>query len=292
MNTSFLQTSEGAFIMAQPLVEITAGTVRYRHRPVGEQVQSFLRLASRVRYIVVSEFRAKVFDKALGVFWLLLEPIITAMLYYVLTVVVLGAKVEENHFLFIYVAVVFWRWFSRSFDGSPTVFSGYAAVLKHTTFPALALLMSYMAIEVVFFLFGFIVLMIFLASYGIYPASSFLYLPFVMLVEFCFALGFVLLFAVMGTFFKDLSAMLYAITSIWFYLSPGIYPVSRVPAEYMWLYNMNPFVHLLTAYRDIILNHRAPEMAPLLLILGCSLIFDYLGIKLLSKARYHFFMYL
>lgn len=278
--------------MEEYFLEIDRRGVKKSRRKLGERLRGFLRDIAVVRYIVASELRARVFDKALGMFWLLLEPLIIAGLYYLLTVVVFKQKVESNHFLFILVAVVFWRWFSKSVDNSPNMISGYGGILKQTNFPVHLLILVSMGTEFVMLGFGFLVLLVMLCSYGMYPNLAYIYLPFVMAAQFFFILPFVLLFSVLGTFFKDLGGFLYAFTSVWFYLSPGIYPTSRIPAKYMWVYKLNPFAHIFPAYRDILIRGKRPELLSVALILGVSALFTVLCFKLLNKVKSYFFMYL
>ena len=101
----------------------------------------------RIRFIVGSEARTRIFDKALGQAWLLLEPIVMAVLYFFITTVIFTYSGEQRQFLFILTSVVFWRWFSRTIDGAPLSIIGYGAVLKQTRFPVIMVVLGFMATE-------------------------------------------------------------------------------------------------------------------------------------------------
>jgi ABC-type polysaccharide/polyol phosphate export permease len=243
-------------------------------------------------FIVKSEIHAKVFDKALGQLWLVLEPILTALLYFFISTVIFTYTGEKRHFLFILIAVVFWRWFSRTIDGSPLSIISFGTVLKQTKFPVIIVVLSFMGTEIFFFSVSFLVLIGFLAIYGHYPNMAYFYLPFVLITQFSLMFFLTLVFSVIGTFIKDLAGILYAITSVWWYLSPGIYPVSKIPPNYMWLYKLNPFAHILPSYRAILLEAHRPEFLPLLFIFIFSVVLSIFGLKLFNWARYYFFAYL
>lgn len=274
------------------LVEILPGRVRTSPRGLHEAFKNFLTELSRIWHIVGFELRAKIFDKTLGPVWLMLEPIIIAGLYYILTVIIFRAAGETRHFLFIMVSVIFWRWFSRTIDTSPTVINSYGSVLKQTNFPTLSVILIFMGQEFFFLLLGILVLFIFLAFYKIYPTIYLIYLPVVLITQFTFTFWLTLLFSMIGTFLKDLPGFLYAFTSIWWYLSPGIYPISKIPHKFLKIYMLNPFAHILPAYRDILIYGKAPQLIPLFWIFFVSLLLSFLILKIFNRAKYYFFIYL
>ena len=247
---------------------------------------------SRIGFIVASEAKAKVFDRVLGQIWLLLEPLIMAALYYFITTVVFSYVGERRQFLFILTAVIFWRWFSRTIDGAPLSIVAYGSVLKQTRFPVILVVLAFMATEAFFFAMSFVVLIAFLAVYGHYPNLRYAYLPIVLAAQCSVMLCLTIVFASIGTFVKDLGGILYAITGIWWYLSPGIYPVSKIPQDWLWVYMLNPFAHLLPAYRDILIDGARPALLPLLVILVLFSALSAVVIKVFNWVRYYFFSFL
>lgn len=273
-------------------LEITPEGIKENKRSFLENIKRIDKQLSFVKYIIVSEIKAKIFDKTLGILLLTTEPIITASLYYILTAVIFTFSGEINQFAYIFVAVVFWRWFGRTVDASPNAIASYGNVLKQTNFPISMVIVSFIGLECFYLIINFIVLVIFLAFLGYYPSISYIYLPVIVLTQFFLTFWIVLFFSMAGTFIKDLGSVLYALTSFWWYLSPGIYPVSRIPQKYLWIYNLNPFAHIFPSYQDVLIYGRSPKLIPLMIIMGFSIIMCFLGLRLLKKVKYHFFMYL
>lgn len=278
--------------MNEYYLNITPKGIYQSRRPIGETLSLIINDLYRIKYIVGSEVKARVFDKALGQFWLLVEPIIMAGLYFFISTIIFTYSGQKNMFLFILTAVIFWRWFSKTLDSSPSVLLSYSSIIKQTNFPVYIIILSYISTEIFLWFISFIILLVFLSCYKIYPSIAYIYLPLVLITQLFLTMFLTLFFSVVGTFIKDLSGILYAFTSIWWYLSPGIYPVSRIPEKYLWVYNLNPFAHILPAYRDILINGKAPEFKSLFVILCCSIIMTVFGFKLFNTAKYRFFMYL
>lgn len=273
-------------------LRISPKGVEERSLSPASYVQNIIAGAGRIRYIVRAEAKTKVFDKALGQLWLLIEPVIMAALYFFITTVVFTFGGEERQFLFILTAVIFWRWFSRTVDGAPLAIVSYAAILKQSRFSPIMVVWSYMATEFFFFLMSCIVLVAFLAFYGCYPNINYLYLPLPLAAQFSIMVFLTIVFAAIGTFIKDLAGILYAVTSIWWYLSPGIYPVSKIPAEYLWIYKLNPFAYILPAYRDILIDGAAPSTVPLIFLIVGFCVLSLLALKVFDRVRYYFFTFL
>jgi len=259
---------------------------------LGSAFKNFQSEFAIVKYIIGTELRIKVFDKTLGYIFLFLEPLLMASVYYVLTMVVLGSKMGNFGFMDLYVAVVFWRWFSRTVDNAPALFNTYGTVLKQTNFSVYSITIAYLGMEFINLLLSMVVLVIFLGLFGFYPNPNYLLIPLIMLSQLSLMVFLTILASVGGAFLKDLQGILYAFVAIWFYMSPGIYPVGNIPEKYLWVYNLNPFAHILPAYRSILLRGETPDFDVLGIMFLLFSVLAFIALKLLAKARYHFFSYL
>lgn len=247
---------------------------------------------SKIRLIVRAEIKGRVFEKALGVLFLAIEPVVMAFVYFFLTQVLMRGNLPYGQFLNIYIAVVFWRWLAKTVDGSPVTFASYATVLKQTNFSIFSLIFAYMGIEFVLFLVALSVLFIFATLMGFPPHYSYVLLLIPMAAQLSIMLFLTVLFATAGAFVRDLAGAVSAITGIWFYLSPGIYPVERIPERFLDVYYLNPFAHILPAYQSIILEHELTEAPALLMITASGLTLSAGAFWLLGRARRYFFSYI
>ena len=87
--------------------------------------------------------------------------------------------------------------------------------------------------------------------------------PLAMLVQFVLTLGAAYFVAGLNVRFRDTQQLVPLFLLLLFFVSPVFYAVSNVPAQYQGLYNLNPFVILLNAYRAPFLVGAAPNLLQL-----------------------------
>lgn len=274
------------------LMRITPQGISYPRRSLRERVKEARVEFDKIALVVRSELRAKVFQKALGMVFLAIEPIMTAFVYYVLTFIILGSHVTSTQFMTIYISVTFWRWMSKTIDGSPNLFPTYASILKQTNFSVASLVFAYCGIEFVNFVISLVVLVIVCIAFGFYPNAAYPLLIFPMLAEAGITVLLTVVFSSCGVFIRDLQGFLSSVTGVWFYLSPGIYPIEKVPASLLWIYYLNPFAHILPAYQDIMMTGRISNIPILCVIFMVSTGMAAAALVFLQRIRLHFFPFI
>ncbi|MBR1912145.1 MAG: ABC transporter permease [Treponema sp.] len=92
-----------------------------------------------------------------------------------------------------------------------------------------------------------------------------------MLVEYFLELGITLLFSSITVYFRDIAHILGILTMAWQFLTPVMYPSSRVPEKYLPIWNLNPMVSIIDVYRDILYFKRIPNVTTLgtAMAMGC-----------------------
>ena len=88
--------------------------------------------------------------------------------------------------------------------------------------------------------------------------SGLFLLPVIFLIQCALILGIGVGAAAANVFYRDVDPLLKLAVQIWFYASPVLYPVSRVPEDLRWLYFLNPMAGIIASYRDILLYGRWP----------------------------------
>jgi ABC-type polysaccharide/polyol phosphate export permease len=64
------------------------------------------------------------------------------------------------------------------------------------------------------------------------------------------------------------------VLTVWFFVTPICYPETSLPANLLWLYELNPIFVLVRAYREILLEASPPSWGPLgWLTLGSAMMF-------------------
>jgi len=283
-----------AQIFSDEWMEITPKGLRRSPKTIGQHISELKKNIGQVTCLIQTNLRRRTFGMILGGLWLFLEPFLFALLYYFLITVILkfrGGSGGEIRFLFIFTAVIFWRFHVKLLNSSPNLLVSRTGILSQTNFPIQLIVYEFLGTELTFFFFQFIILCLFLMLNGIMPNIMWVFLPFIFIAQFTFSLWFVLIFSSIGIFAKDLSRILFVFVRIWWYLSPGMYSISMIPEKYHFYFNLNPFAHIFPAYRSVFLNGEVPVLKPLGIIFIFSLILVFPGSFLLTRARYYYFKF-
>jgi lipopolysaccharide transport system permease protein len=251
--------------------------------------REFYKWRDLIFYLVRAELKEKQFQKALGPIWWFGEPILMSVIYILLTTVLFRQTFEEHYQISIIMAVLTWRWFSRSVDRAPNLLLGFQFELKKTNLPILPNVFTYITVELVFFTFALAVIMAGILISGVNLTIYALFVPFLMLIQLVMIVAFSTVLARLGVFFKDIGQIIWVGTAIWFYLSPGIYPASIIPEKYLWLYNLNPFATIFPAWRNVLIDGSLPDLLSLSIWLAIFLPFALLGMIWLHNSRKAYF---
>lgn len=103
-----------------------------------------------------------------------------------------------------------------------------------------------------------------------------LLLPLVMLARLLLSVALAWLVSILSVFVRDLNQLVSLLLTMLFFATPILYPVSRVPERFHWLFEFNPFYHLVTAYRAVIVEG-APPSAGFYLVLAFGLLLAWLA---------------
>jgi ABC-2 type transport system permease protein len=73
-----------------------------------------------------------------------------------------------------------------------------------------------------------------------------------------FALGLGLMLSALNVYFRDIQHFMSIVFLVWLYLTPIIYPLSYVPAQYQTLLKINPMTDASLCYRAVLYDGTLP----------------------------------
>jgi lipopolysaccharide transport system permease protein len=222
-----------------------------------------LRLRQLWRYrellllFVWRDFVAVYKQTVLGLFWHILRPLLTTLVF----TVVFGqvARLPTNGappFLFYMAGTVCWSYFATSVDGVSRTFTSNAALLGKVYFHRLVIPLALIISGLTSFLIqlGLLAVSIwFFHRSGdvALPGLALLGLPLVIAMLAGYSLGLGLIVTALTTRYRDL---VYAVTlglQLLMYLTPVIYPLAAVPKQYESFVRANTLSPVLEAFRLI-----------------------------------------
>ncbi len=238
---------------------------------------------------IVRTIRARYQQSILGGLWAVIQPAATVAIFTVIFTMFLHIDTGGIPYVaFSFTAMVPWTLFATSItDMSETLVQNMNLVSK-IYFPREILPIAALFARVFDFLIALCVLFIILSVYKIpLNVNLILILPFIIIVQLALALGIGLLGSSLFVFYRDIRHVVALGMQIWFYATPIIYPLETVPANLLGLYQLNPMVGIMQAYRDILLYQRLPGPS-LLYSLGVAVFILLLGYGFFKRVEFQF----
>ena len=221
-------------------------------------VRTVVRHRALLRQMVLRDVTARFVGTSLGAVWNLIQPFIMLGLYTFVFGVIYRVRFQVDGVGFVpFVFCGLWPWlaFQEACLRSVTVIVENAQLMKRVQFPSellvvSAVLASFLSHAVGF---GLMLLGVGLWQGGVSPvALGLLVVPFSLQVLLAVALG--LLLSPANVFLRDVSQLVTALFTVWFFLSPVLYSIQMVPAALQPVLAWNPVAPILALYRELILS--------------------------------------
>ncbi|MEL0630295.1 ABC transporter permease [Psychromonas aquatilis] len=224
--------------------------------------------------------KAKVRGTLFGYFWWIIEPMMLIALYSYVVGMIFGHK-GTDQILMIAVGVTLWKWWSMSMSSGTKSFRRYKDIVCQVKMPLPILPASEVFGESYMFFFAYLLLQTALLYLGFVPDVLALLLSFAISTLAVSALSLAL--AMLNVFIRDTDFLVKFGLRILFYITPIIYPASRVPENFQFLIELNPFAYLITYYNNALIYTDRVEYGNMFYALVVSAIALFLLVRLCKK---------
>ena len=256
-------------------------------RLVGEAISDIRSRRRLVRYLVQADIRKRGADTLLGNIWWVLDPLLQ-MVVYVVFVTIVVPRPTPDYPLFIFAAILPWKWFTATITDSTSSIVGKDQLIKQIQFPKIVLPTAAVVAGVASFAFGLIALGLLMLFYPDRITPYLLLIPVIASVQLVFTLACAYLVAAGNVFFRDLGNVETHLMRLWWFLSPGLYSLAALDQLHIFqehptlrtIVGLNPFAILFEAYRKVIYGSATPKEPPglpdfgsLAVLLVASLVF-------------------
>lgn len=222
-----------------------------------------------------------------GYLWWMLDPLIFMLIYYILVVVIMQ-RGDNDYLVFVFLALLPWRWFTSSVNEGVVSIKNRSKLIKQIYFPKVVLPIISIASNTVSFIIAFgllILLLLILTITGFKIGLAVLFLPFIIIVQLLFTIGITIILSHLNVFYADVENLVKYLLRIWFFLSPGIYSITMIPDKYLPIFRLNPFTLLFESYRDSVIRNIIPNLSGLLILGIISIILIGIGLNLVHKNQ-------
>jgi len=222
------------------------------------------------------ELRGRYRRSVLGWTWSLLNPLSNVLIYTLVFSFFLRIQPPTGQpsglhvfALFLLCGLIPWNLFQGGVTGGMGVLVSNGNLIKKVYFPRELLVASTVASLVITSLIEFGVLIAVLILFGNIAIVWIPPLLLVMAIQIVFVLGIALALSVWNVYLRDLEHLTNILIQVIFYLTPIVYPIryvpktahifgTKLPARF--IYNINPMVHFVGAYRSLLYDLAFPSV--------------------------------
>jgi lipopolysaccharide transport system permease protein len=217
-----------------------------------------------------ADFRAEAQRTYLGVIWWVLEPLINMFIYYLVFGVFLRVG-RENFIPYLLIGLVVWRFYDTTVTRAACSILSNMTLVRQTAYHKIIFPLVAICTCSFEFIFSLLLLFAVLLFTGFWPTIYIVLLPALLFVLLLFTIATALPLAVMVPFVPDLMKPVQYGLRLAFYMSAIMYEVSALPHGAQVILRWNPALHIIQAFRDILMYHRLPNYGPVLIITAFSI---------------------
>jgi lipopolysaccharide transport system permease protein len=248
--------------------------------------------------LTLREIRSKYKRTTLGHAWSLLNPLAIMAMYSLVFGLILKVKPDKGspsglkvYALFLMAGLIPWTFFNNAITAGMNSLINNANLLKKVYFRRDILVSSTVFSWLVTFAIEMAVLMVALLAFGGMPLPWLPLIVLMMVLLTMFAVGLALALSVLNVYFRDTEHFISIFFLLWFYLTPVLYPISRVENAakgksfpLMTFYRLNPMERFVQVFRDLLYDNGWPAWQDVTYAAGSAVIA--LGIGVLVFRHY------
>ena len=224
--------------------------------------------------------------------WSLLTPFANLLIYIFVFSVVLKVRLKpmetgtDSFAVYFLAGLLPWTAFAEALSNATDALLGRANLITKVAFPLEILPMSGVIVPFCLNGLGFVMFLVYLSFKG-YLHPAWMWLPLVVTAHMTFTLGLVCLIASLSVFLRDIQQFIGTLLSLWFFLTPIIYPLSMVPETFHWVMKINPMYPFIELYHQVLLHHFI-SFGTLAYALGLALLCFVGGVIFFERLKYSF----
>ena len=230
----------------------------------------------------------------LGPVWIVINPLLSTVVFTVIFGVIAGIPTDGvPQFLFYLSGNILWGFFSSCLNKGSGTFLGNARLFGKVYFPRLVMPISGIIYNLINFLLQtvvFVILIIIYALIGanVHPNLFILFTPLLVMHTALLGTAIGLIISSITTKYRDLNVLVSFGVSLLMYITPVVYPISKVPENFRWLMLLNPVAPIVESYRYAFLGSGTFEWQFLLISLAVTAVLLFWGVLVFNKVEKNF----
>ncbi len=207
------------------------------------------------RNLAVRDIEVRYKHSLLGLYWALINPLLTAGIYgFVFGVIFHASSGKIPYAVFLITGLTFWNLLANGIVSATVSVSGNSSLVAKIYFPRVVLPTAAVMARLIDFAFSVVVLTVITAIYRTSVSVTLLAVPLLLCVQLMMTLGLGYLVAALNVLYRDMSQLVGLVLLIWLYLSPVMYSISTASHTIQTILLLNPMGALIEADRSLIFS--------------------------------------
>ncbi|MCO4783156.1 MAG: ABC transporter permease [Candidatus Cloacimonetes bacterium] len=247
--------------------------------------------------LVYRDFFEKFVGSVLGLIWAIINPLVLMGMYILLFSVILKIKFHHNQShidfgVYLFCGMIPWISFQDSILKSSNSIINFRNLIHQIKFPLSFLPLHLAVSSAIQECIALVLFILFLIWHQDLRLAHLWVLLIIFPIKWLFTCGINFFIAAGTIFYRDLAQVLQILMMTWFFASPIVYPISKIPETWRFVYDLNPFVHFVSNYRLALLNQGTLQIESLIYLSLFSILFFCLGLRYFHKNKSQFGLYL
>ena len=247
--------------------------------------------------LVRTDFKLRYQGSVLGYAWSLLRPLLLFLTLYVVFVKFLKLGAEVPHFpVYLLLGLVIWTFFAEMTSQSLGSIVGRGDLIRKIRIPRWIIVLSSSVSALINLGLTMIVIVIFMVFNHVDLLRTALWFPLILLQVYVLALGVSLFLAAAFVKYRDMSYIWEVIMQAAFYITPILYPLSRIPSvKFQKILLLNPMATAIQDARYALVTHNTVTVDSLyanhyarLIPYGITVVVLLIGLLYFKKKAPHF----
>jgi lipopolysaccharide transport system permease protein len=224
-----------------------------------------------VLVLVTRDQRSRFSSTLFGVVWAVASPALYLLTFYFLFRVVLPLGIP-NYAAHLFIGLIAWIWLQTSTIEAVGSIVGNSSLINQPGFPRVALPAVAAASNLLTMILTTPLLVIILFVSDTSPGWTLLSLPAILTVQLCVVLAIGYFVAALNVPFRDLQYIVPIVLQLGYFATPIFYDVAALPERALRVLSLNPMLHVIEAYRDVLMRGEWPDWIALTVVLLVSLV--------------------
>ncbi|MGI9585675.1 MAG: ABC transporter permease [Acidimicrobiia bacterium] len=255
-------------------------------RPFVDEIGSLWSRRSLIRLLVTRDLTVRYKRSVLGVWWTLLNPLLTAAVMWMVFSAIFGRLSGEVPFIIYLLSgiLLIQTFFAQGSMAAGSSLMSSGSILSKIRVPGEVFAFTAAIAAAVNFAIGLIPVTVLMLLTGTPIPWTYILIPIPALAMLALVTGVGMLIASAAVHFYDVLDFVRVILQLAVWLVPTFYPMEMIPVEYQWIIKLNPLYSYLQVFRGFLYRGEFAPTWNFVVMFTSAAIFLVLGVYVFSRS--------